>query len=77
MPIFKISDRVLLKIEAKYAMEIFKEKYRKIPIGIKNIFQNLMLTDEFEKVKKEHKRLFGYIKKSKRAKEKFSELEEE
>jgi len=27
MPIFKISDRVLLKIEAKYAMEIFKEKY--------------------------------------------------
>lgn len=76
MPIIKISDRLFLKEEAKLAMRVFKEKYKRIPKGIQKIYENMMLADEYSVVVKEHTRLFGYIKKSKRAKEKCVELEE-
>jgi hypothetical protein len=75
MPIVKTSDGLFKKMDAKLALQAFKDKYKKIPKGIQKIYENMMLTDDYKIIAKEHSRFFGYIKKSKNSKTKWEELE--
>jgi len=63
---------VMMKLEVKLALDVFKEKYKKISKGIENIYADLTLTNDFNEVEKHYKRFFGYIQKSKNAKDKWN-----
>jgi len=63
--------RVSLKQEMKLAIEQFKQVYKKASKGIENIYTEANLTNDLEEVKRLHKRFFGYLTKSKNAKEKW------
>jgi hypothetical protein len=65
--------RVLLKQEMKLALDQFKIVYKKASKGIEDIYTEANLTNELEEVKKLHSKFFGYLKKSKNAKEKWKE----
>ena len=67
----KIELRVLKKIEMKMALEQFEKKYKKVSGGIKKIYSEAMLTDNQKKIDQLHSKFFGYILKSKKAKEKW------
>ena len=65
---------ILMKVEMKMAMETFKKRFKKVPKGIQKIYEGLMLYPSLsnpDKVEKEYVRFFGYLKKSKGAKEKW------
>ena len=66
---------VLMKMEIKLALEIFRKRFKKIPNGIQKIYENIMLSNDFTQVEREYSRFFGYVKKSKKAKEKWENLE--
>jgi len=63
--------RVALKQEMKMAIDQFKVAYNKVSPGINKIYTEANLTNELNEVQKLHARFFGFIKKSKNAKEKW------
>ena len=63
--------RIMLKIEMKLALDEFKKSYKKISKGIEKIYTEANLTNDLKEVQKLHVKFFGYILKSKRAKEKW------
>lgn len=65
--------RVLLKQEMKMAIDQFREKYKKVSKGIEKIYTQANLTNDLKEVIKLHKRFFGYLIKSRNAKEKWSD----
>ncbi len=65
--------RVALKQEMKLAIDQFKVVYKKVSPGIQKIYTEATLTNDLKEVQKLHNRFFGFIKKSKNAKEKWKE----
>ena len=63
--------RVGLKQEMKMALEQFIKVYKKASKGIENIYTQANLTNNLKEVQKLHARFFGYLTKSKNAKEKW------
>ena len=62
---------VLMKQDVKLALEVFKKKYNKVSKGIQKLYEEIILSDDVNKVQKDYVRFFGYMKKSKRAKDKW------
>ena len=65
--------RIMLKIEMKLALDEFKKSYKKISKGIEKIYTEANLTNDLKEVQKLHVKFFGYILKSKKAKDKWKE----
>ena len=65
--------RVALKQEMKLAIDQFKIAYKKVSPGIMKIYTEANLTNDLKEVQKLHARFFGFIKKSKNAKDKWKE----
>jgi hypothetical protein len=65
--------RIALKQEMELAHSRFTIVYKKISEGLTRIYTQAMLTNELIEVKKLHSKFFGFIKKSKNAKDKFGE----
>ncbi len=65
--------RVALKQEMKLALDEFKKSYKKISKGIEKIYTEANLTSDLKEVQKLHIKFFGYILKSKKAKDKWKE----
>lgn len=63
--------RVILKQEMKLALDQFKQTYKKVSKGIEKIYTAANLTNDLKEVQRLHTRFFGYLKKSKNAKEKW------
>ena len=63
--------RVTLKQEMKMALDQFKQTYKKVSKGIEKIYTEANLTNDLKEVQKLHTRFFGYLTKSKNAKEKW------
>lgn len=63
--------RIMLKIEMKMALDQFKQTYKKVSRGIEDIYTEANLTNDLKEVKKLHIKFFGYLTKSKNAKEKW------
>ena len=63
--------RVALKQEMKLAIDQFKVVYKKASKGIENIYTEANLTNDLKEVQKLHTKFFGYLTKSKNAKEKW------
>jgi len=63
--------RVALKQEMKMAIEQFKKSYTKVSKGIESIYTEANLTNDLKEVQRLHTRFFGYLTKSKNAKEKW------
>ena len=63
--------RVALKQEMRMAIDQFKEVYKKVSPGIQKIYTETNLTNDLKKVQELHTKFFGFIKKSKNAKEKW------
>jgi hypothetical protein len=65
--------RIGLKQEMKLAIEQFKQVYKKASKGIEKIYTEANLTNDLKEVQRLHTRFFGYLTKSKNAKEKWTE----
>ncbi len=65
--------RLNLKQEMKLAIDQFKVAYKKVSPGINKIYTEANLTNNLKEVQKLHSKFFGFIKKSKNAKEKFKD----
>ena len=65
--------RVGLKQEMKMAIDQFKVAYKKVSKGIEKIYTEANLTNDLKEIQKLHSRFFGYLTKSKNAKEKWRE----
>jgi hypothetical protein len=65
--------RVGLKQEMKLAIEQFKQVYKKASKGIEKIYTKANLTNDLKEVQRLHTRFFGYLTKSKNAKEKWGD----
>lgn len=65
--------RVALKQEMKMALDQFKQAYKKVSKGIEKIYTEANLTNELKEVQRLHSRFFGYLTKSKNAKEKWKD----
>lgn len=63
--------RVALKQEMKMALDEFKKAYKKASKGIEKIYTEANLTNDLKEVQRLHIRFFGYLTKSKNAKEKW------
>jgi len=63
-----------MKQEARLAVEAFKAKHGKVSKGINQIYFNILLSNNQKEIEAEYGRLFGYIQKSKKAKEKWRNL---
>jgi len=64
--------RVLLKQEMRMALEQFIKVYKKASKGIEKIYTEANLTNDLKEVQKLHTKFFGYLTKSKNAKEKWN-----
>ena len=62
-----------LKQEMKLAIEQFKQVYKKASKGIEKIYTEANLTNDLKEVQRLHTRFFGYLTKSKNAKEKWGD----
>ncbi len=69
----KQMQMALMKIEVKLALDIFKERYKKVSKGIEKLYADVILTNDFSEVENNYKRFFGYIQKSKNSKEKWKD----
>ena len=65
--------RVALKQEMKIAIDQFKVVYKKVSKGIEKIYTESHLTSDLKEIQRLHSRFFGYLTKSKNAKEKWKE----
>jgi len=65
--------RVGLKQEMKLAIKQFKTVYKKASKGIEKIYTEANLTNDLKEVQRLHSRFFGYLTKSKNAKEKWKD----
>ncbi len=65
--------RVTLKQEMKMALDQFKQVYQKASKGIEKIYTEANLTSDLKEVQRLHTRFFGYLTKSKNAKEKWKD----
>lgn len=65
--------RIGLKQEMKLAIDQFKIAYKKVSKGIEKIYTEANLTNDLKEVQRLHSRFFGYLTKSKNAKEKWRE----
>jgi len=65
--------RVALKQEMKMAIDQFKVAYKKVSKGIEKIYTEANLTNDLKEIQRFHSRFFGYLTKSKNAKEKWRE----
>lgn len=63
----------LMKIEAKLALDVFTKHYKKATKGIQKLYVDLVLSKDYNEVIRKYRRFFGYIQKSKKAKEKWEE----
>jgi hypothetical protein len=63
--------RVILKIEMKLALDEFKKSYKKISKGIEKIYTEANLTNDLKEFQRLYSKFFGYIQKSKKAKDKW------
>jgi len=63
--------RIALKQEMKMALDQFIKVYKKASKGIEKIYTEANLTNDLKDVKRLHTRFFGYLTKSKNAKEKW------
>jgi len=63
--------RVILKWEIKMAFDQFKVVYKKVSKGIANIYVEANLTNDLKEIQRLHSKFFGYLTKSKKAKEKW------
>lgn len=61
----------LMKIEVKLAYDLFSKGKKKVTIGIKKLYQDILLSNDPKQIEKDYKRFFGYIQTSKRAGEKW------
>lgn len=66
-------QRVLLKQEMKMALDQFKVTYKKVSKGIDKIYTEANLTNNLKEIQKFHTRFFGYLTKSKKAKDKWKD----
>lgn len=66
--------RVMLKQEMKLALDQFKTAYKKVSKGIEKIYTEANLTNDLKEVQRLHSKFFGYIQKSKNAKDKWKDL---
>jgi len=73
MKIEELQKQVLMKQEIHSALEVFKKRYSKTSKGIENIHNEIMLSNNLDKIEKLYGKFFGYIQKSKNAKEKWEE----
>ncbi len=64
--------RVLLKQEMRLALEQFRQHYKKISKGIEIIYTQAMLSTDSKEIQRLHTKFFGFITKSRNAKEKFA-----
>ena len=64
--------RLALKQEMKLAIDQFKATYKKTSKGIEKIYTEANLSNDLKEVQRLHTRFFGYLTKSKNAKEKFT-----
>jgi len=64
--------RVALKQEMKMAIDQFTVAYKKVSPGIQKIYTEANLTNDLTEVQRLHTKFFGFIKKSKNAKEKWA-----
>jgi len=64
--------RIMLKKEMELAHARFVLVYKSISKGLTKIYTEAMLIEDLKEVQKLHSRFFGYIKKSKKAKEKWT-----
>jgi len=67
----KTQEMALMKIEMKLSLDRFIQYYKKASKGIEKIYTEAILTNDFNEFEKQYKRFFGYIQKSKNAKEKW------
>ena len=65
--------RVALKKEMEIAHKVFIIMYKKMSIGLTKIYSEAMLSNELKEVRRLHTKFFGFIKKSKNAKEKWKD----
>jgi len=65
--------RLTLKQEMKLALDQFKLVYKKASKGIEKIYTEANLTNDLSEVQALHRRFFGYLTKSKNAKEKWAD----
>jgi len=65
--------RIALKQEMKMAIDQFKVTYKKVSKGIEKIYTEANLTNDLKEIQRLHSRFFGYLTKSKNAKEKWKE----
>jgi len=65
--------RIALKQEMKMAIDQFKVAYKKVSKGIEKIYTEANLTNDLKEIQKFHARFFGYLTKSKNAKEKWKD----
>ena len=65
--------RLALKQEMKLAIDQFILVYTKASKGIENIYTAANLTNDLKEVQRLHTRFFGYLTKSKNAKEKWND----
>jgi len=65
----EIMQITLMKIEMKLALDRFIQYYKKASKGIEKIYTDAVLTNDLKEVQKLYIRFFGYILKSKNAKE--------
>ena len=68
-----LSERVLIKQEVKLAFDTLKliNPKKKISQGILDLYNEIMLTNDFEKLKKLSSKFFGYVKVRKKWSDKF------
>jgi len=69
----KVTQIALMKIEMKLALDRFIQYYKKSSKGVEKIYTDAVLSNDFSEVEKLYSKFFGYILKSKRAKEKWRE----
>jgi len=64
--------RVALKTEIEFAHARFILVYKSISKGLTKIYTEAMLTDDLNEIERLHSKFFGYIKKSKKSKDKWT-----
>ena len=66
-----VNQIVSIKQDAKLIYEAFEKKYKKVSKGITDIYLELMMSNNLKKIEKLYMRFYGYIVKSRNAKERF------
>ena len=71
----KLMELSLMKLNVMLAMTEFKKQYKKVSKGIDGIYAKIMLSNDWAEVTQLYTKFFGYMLKSKRAKEKWRDVQ--